>query len=294
MTTVEQITISLQTIRENKWTRFGWSLGELNDTFRRAGANGGSAQSAAFREALDANLREYSAEAASVVAQSLSGKSRLELSFLLNDVLAAVRQWLKTTVAQHQRIAGELWTYESQLHWAPEVASLFVRLEADIHQKLDGRLTESRNNSFYLNEGLVKRLERASKNTFDTSKLVRLCHELNHAWQSEAWFSVAYLTRAIVDHIPPVIPIGKGQFAANFDQVANNYSRAPGPTGVLRTKRSFKQIASNLNLAMKPQANAAIHNQISEARQELTEQQVDFRADLSGVLLEIAELLEVP
>ncbi|QND39688.1 hypothetical protein HB771_22560 [Rhizobium leguminosarum bv. viciae] len=63
----------------------------------------------------------------------------------------------------------------------------------------------------------IEELRNLSSTAFDLTKLIRLCEELNLAFATESYLSMAMLTRAIVDHIPPIFGM------KNFTEVASNY-----------------------------------------------------------------------
>jgi hypothetical protein len=51
---------------------------------------------------------------------------------------------------------------------------------------------------------------------FDFKKLIRLCEELNIASREDCHFATGMLTRAVLDHVPPVLGV------RSFSEVANN------------------------------------------------------------------------
>lgn len=111
--------------------------------------------------------------------------------------------------------------------------------------------------------------------TFDSSRLVRLCEELNIANQNQCAMTVAILVRAIADHVPPVF----GQ--RSFAEIANNH---PGA-------KSFKKSMHHLELSLRNIADAHLHLQIrtTEALPNMT--QVNFSSDLDVLLSETDRLL---
>jgi hypothetical protein len=110
---------------------------------------------------------------------------------------------------------------------------------------------------------------------FDVSRLIRLCEELNTAFRYSSFHAVAFLTRAILDHIPPV-------FAANsFREVANNYSGS----------KSFKEIALQLETVSRKVSDSLLHDQIRKREALPTLAQVDVRQQLDTVLAEVGRIL---
>jgi methylphosphotriester-DNA--protein-cysteine methyltransferase len=61
-------------------------------------------------------------------------------------------------------------------------------------------------------------LEDIQSNQFDLKKLIQLCRELDFCFRNECHLAVAALTRALLDHVPPIF--GK----QNFGEIANNYA----------------------------------------------------------------------
>ena len=61
---------------------------------------------------------------------------------------------------------------------------------------------------------------------FDLSRLVRYCEELNTCYAAGCWLSVAMLTRAVLDHVPPIFG------CKSFKEIANNHS----------SSKSFKEL----------------------------------------------------
>ena len=119
-------------------------------------------------------------------------------------------------------------------------------------------------------------LRAAKSSQWDLTRLIRLCEELNIAYSSDCFMSVAMLVRAILDHIPPLL--GK----QNFADIANNYA---GPS-------SFKKSMQNLQLSLRNIADAHLHVPIRQKEVLPTGQQIDFHKDLDVLLGEIVRTLK--
>lgn len=70
----------------------------------------------------------------------------------------------------------------------------------------------------YVDPSRIAELKTLPTTTFDTTRLVRLCEELNICWHGGAHHAVAMLARAVLDHVPPVFGV------TTFAQVASNYA----------------------------------------------------------------------
>jgi len=110
---------------------------------------------------------------------------------------------------------------------------------------------------------------------FDFTKLVRLCEELNIAFQQDCYFSIAMLTRGLLDHVPPIFGM------RTFVEVANNYSGGG---------RSFKQTIQHLENAARNVADAHLHMPIRKSETLPVAQQVCFGQELDVLLSEVVRI----
>jgi len=108
---------------------------------------------------------------------------------------------------------------------------------------------------------------------FDFRKLIRLCEELNTAYQQECYFATAMLTRAVLDHVPPIF--GKQE----FDEVASNYGG-----------KSFKGTMHHLQNASRNVADGHLHQQVRKTETLPTAQQVNCGQQLDVLLQEIVRV----
>lgn len=120
----------------------------------------------------------------------------------------------------------------------------------------------------------VEQLKGLRSEQFDFSKLIRLCEELNVAFATESYFATAMLTRAVVDHVPPIFGV------RTFAEVANNYAGS----------QSFKASMKTLEQSSRNIADQHLHCQIRAAETIPTGTQVNFSNDLDVLLGEIVRL----
>ncbi len=121
----------------------------------------------------------------------------------------------------------------------------------------------------------IARLSEIQSATFDLTKLIRLCEELNIAFATESYLAMAMLTRAIIDHVPPIFGV------MNFGAVASNYS---GPA-------SFKKEMKNLETTARNVADIHLHGHIRKKESLPTIAQVDASNSLDLLLAEIETIL---
>jgi len=114
------------------------------------------------------------------------------------------------------------------------------------------------------------------KKEFDLTKLIRICEELDLCFKNECYLAVAALTRALIDHVPPIFGCRK------FEEVANNYSGA----------KSFKESMKHLGESARKIGDAHLHVQIRRSETLPTPTQVDFKNDVDVLLGEIVRLLK--
>src|SRR5262249_31330940 len=77
----------------------------------------------------------------------------------------------------------------------------------------------------FVHETRIAGLKRIRSTKHDLGKLVRLCEEVNVAFNGECYFATGMLVRAIIDHIPPIFG------CRSFGEVVANY----------KGTKSFKQ-----------------------------------------------------
>lgn len=127
----------------------------------------------------------------------------------------------------------------------------------------------------YVNPDRIADLKLLKNKSFDTTKLIRFCEELNTSFHHELYLSVAMLVRAIIDHIPPIFA------KKTFTEVANNSG-----------SRSFKDSMKNLENSSRKISDSHLHTQIRKKETLPNSNQVDFSNDLDVLLAEIYRILK--
>ncbi|MGB7892723.1 MAG: hypothetical protein WCF82_12590 [Microcoleus sp.] len=130
----------------------------------------------------------------------------------------------------------------------------------------------------FINEDRLQELKDISsqQSKFNCLKLIKLCEELNSNYSNENYYATAMLTRAIMDHVPPIF--GKN----NFTEVANNYSG-----GV-----SFKKLMKNLNDFQKNISDGILHEHIGNTESLLHATDVNSSQPIGQLLGEIVKILK--
>ena len=116
----------------------------------------------------------------------------------------------------------------------------------------------------------LDKLRAAKSTSFDLSKLIRMCEELNLAWSNESYYSVAALLRALLDHVPPIFA------QPNFVSVVAQTSG-----------KSLKAHLEALGIAARNNADLHLHEQIKAQHTLPTSTQVDQRSHFYHLLGEI-------
>jgi hypothetical protein len=127
----------------------------------------------------------------------------------------------------------------------------------------------------FVSEARINELRALTSPNFDLRKLVRLCEEINIAYGNGALLATVMLTRAILDHVPPIFGM------PTFPQVVNNY---PG-------SRSFKETMESLEKAARKIADGYLHSPIRSKEILPEAQQVNFSAQVDALLAEIVRIL---
>lgn len=108
---------------------------------------------------------------------------------------------------------------------------------------------------------------------YDFSRLIQMLIELNHASSVEHYISVILLTRAVLDHVPPIFGLN------TFTEVANNYGT-----------KSFKDSMSHLENSSRKIADSYLHTKIRNKESLSSKTQVNFSNDLDVLLAEIVRV----
>ncbi len=127
----------------------------------------------------------------------------------------------------------------------------------------------------YVSEARLTQLALINSTQFDFMRLLALLQELNAASRSNNLLSVAFLVRAIIDHVPPIFGFH------TFTEVVNNYSAT----------KSFKKSMEHLNISMRNIADGYLHAPIRHKEELPHPPQVDFRAAVDQLLGEICRVL---
>jgi hypothetical protein len=128
-----------------------------------------------------------------------------------------------------------------------------------------------------VSESRLEELRSLSSPDFDFRKLIRLCEELNTAFQEECYFATAMLTRGLLDHAPPVFGF------KTFTEVANNYAGGG---------KSFKETMQHLENAARKVADLHLHMPIRKSETLPTAQQVNCGQQLDMLLSEIVRIMK--
>ncbi len=108
---------------------------------------------------------------------------------------------------------------------------------------------------------------------FDFSRLIQMLTELDYASSAENYISVILLTRAVLDHVPPI-------FSLNiFTEVANNHGT-----------KSFKDSMSHLENSSRKIADSYLHTKIRSKESLPNKTQVNFSNDIDVLLAEIVRI----
>ena len=131
-------------------------------------------------------------------------------------------------------------------------------------------------NGDYVDRVRVNELRALNSPKFDLVKLIELCDEINANYKSGCLLAIAMLSRAIIDHVPPIFGC-KG-----FSEVANNYAGS----------KSFKDSMRRLNESQRKISDQHLHTQIRRTETLPTIRQVDFSQDIDVLLSEVVRILK--
>lgn len=128
----------------------------------------------------------------------------------------------------------------------------------------------------YVDPDRINELKALSPPTYDLARLVRLCEELNVCFAAECYLAMIVLTRAIIDHVPPIF----GQHT--FAEVANNWTGG----------RSLKESFVHLDVSSRKIADHYLHAQVRKSEPLPNAVQVNFSNALDLLLAEVVAKLK--
>jgi|WetSurSiteA1Bulk_404760.scaffolds.fasta_scaffold20510_1 hypothetical protein len=129
---------------------------------------------------------------------------------------------------------------------------------------------------YYVDKSRIQELKAISTTKFDLSKLIRILEEMNICNQKQCYISLITLTRALLDHVPPIFS------CKNFSEVSNNYA------GI----KSFKDSMIHLENSSRKIADQHLHSQIRQTESLPNKTQVNFSNDIDVLLSEIVRVLK--
>jgi hypothetical protein len=121
----------------------------------------------------------------------------------------------------------------------------------------------------------IEQLRKIESSPYDLRRLVAMCNELNHCSDGDCLMSIAMLTRAIIDHVPPIFG------AKTFAEIASSYDGG----------KSFKASMQHLSNSARAIADSHLHTHVRPKVALPTRTQVDFSRDLDVLLGEIVRVL---
>ena len=137
-------------------------------------------------------------------------------------------------------------------------------------------LDETSQSLQYIDSSRIQELKNIPKDKFDLSRLIRILEELDSCYKSHCYISVITLTRALLDHVPPIFSCAK------FSEVANNYAGS----------KSFKESMKHLENSSRKIADQYLHTQIRQKESLPNMTQVSFSNDIDVLLSEIGRVLK--
>jgi len=144
-----------------------------------------------------------------------------------------------------------------------------LNINPELEKKL--RATDITTKDYYVDPTRIRQIADIPSEEFDTTKLVKMCEELNIANINNCYMTVAMLVRAIIDHVPPILR------CSTFKEVANNY----------KGTKSFSESMKHLDESMRKISDSILHTEIRKKEVLPTFVQVNFSADLDVLLGEI-------
>jgi len=201
--------------------------------------------------------------------QEFNSLERLDfINFQLNKYSDPI-DWLRRTHALLNDNEDEFGSFNYKVYLEYQQI-----LETGIKQLLESGDTKNHkkneNHSEFVDTSRIEELRKISTSNFDFTKLIEYCDELNVCYKNECFLAVAMLTRAIIDHIPPLFDV-------------KDFQTVYGQNGT----KSFKEHMIHLDKSLRKIADSYLHNQIRNKEILPNQTQVNFSQDLDVLLAEI-------
>lgn len=174
---------------------------------------------------------------------------------------------------------------KAQVFWKNKGASAFYYIESLINdiendeyakpEEVEMCENEESGDFVFIDRLRIDQLNEISKGAFDPSRITQFCIEIEKAYSGQCYLAVAALTRALLDHVPPIFG------CKTFAEVANNYSGS----------KSFKSSMQHLQNSARSIGDSHLHSQIREKEALPTATQVNFSNDLDVLLSEVIRVL---
>jgi hypothetical protein len=125
-------------------------------------------------------------------------------------------------------------------------------------------------NAAFIDQETMTKLRSSKVSTFDLTKLIRFCDELNDSYRRANYLTCALLIRAIMNHVPPIFG------AQTFAQV------------VASSGKSIKSVLSRLEDEARPIADLHTHMHIRQRESLPSKNQIEpYKASFEILLQEI-------
>jgi hypothetical protein len=150
-------------------------------------------------------------------------------------------------------------------------------IQAGIKQLNNNELEEkpqAQNIEEFINGIRISELEKLKNINFDLSRLIQICKEINYCFKNGCYISVIMLSRAILDHVPPIFE------QKDFNNVCGQYG-----------SKSFKEHMTHLNSSLRKIADSYLHTHIRKKESIPTLTQVNFSQDMDVLLAEVIRKL---
>lgn len=144
------------------------------------------------------------------------------------------------------------------------------------HSKNLIMIKEENPSSNFVNLEYIEQLRKLDLVEWDLFRLIRYCEEINMNWDNGNLFSVVFLSRALIDYVPPIFD------EPNFDSL---YAHAS-------SRDSFKSVCETLAKSLKHIADYNIHQQAKSSQSRLVKEEINFSTVLNHLIGRTLEKLE--
>lgn len=260
-------------------------INEINNDFARRGLHASGPHFKQLQKLLEEDIKKKNQAIVENISKFASQNTAKKLIELLPDIKKSTAELLQRVVVNNQRQLENFgkrikFPYVPKLRITSDNEIKVMNAKIDLLFKKYDEISLQDNKSTnskqpFIDKDRLKDLNNIKSEEYDLKRLIRLCEEINICYEYDCYSAVAALTRALLDHVPPIFE------CKSFSEVANNY----------KGSKSFKDNMVHLEKVVRKIADSHLHIQIRNKEILPSDRQVNSSQEVDVLLAEIIRIL---